>query len=613
MWYDRLMGETVCLPPDKVDIGRYRTDSSNLTLAGGIKPEKGALVSDGTDSFRLGSEVYTFALPDGSLKDEIEQFSKVIETLDQDITQSQELISPFMPAAVIDDQSHLLPFEKTLLDVLEKGHLHHISLRPRLDLYYEDAVTDIARAKRLSKGALVHLASHSECWQRQTLSGVIPKKVLARFSEDDYNIYENRVYGRLLDDTEKYLQARIRGLRKLQTTLLDAQEFYQAMDRNHRLTVDICSLWGQTFNEKETSSASSILEGTLKTLELMWKVVNGLKQKGLYQRVQRNAYVGNSLHITNILGHDIHYRHLPILWNMLQKLGQKPYRAPEKRYQRNLYLATAYSRYAGLALRQALQPYMSGNYNAKWAGRTLCLKQEGLEWVLTSSNDGTEKSSSEELLKVVPWFGFTKPHLDERKNDVFKDDCPRIIAWPAFEQISNNLALEDNWICLSPFDLYCVERFGYLVDSLLSRHVTKDFAQPLTKIPGSILQLSEDYHSHALHVDKQKNRMIVREKLPDNLYGDIRQALISSNAVQQEGLLQLRQQEIVTLECCPVCSAKTDLHYQEPSGFRANCDKCKTERYFSVQENKFVFEQKIGGVIDFRTTGRRTMLFSWRT
>ncbi|HBO0755290.1 hypothetical protein JEY61_22040, partial [Pseudomonas aeruginosa] len=74
-------------------------------------------------------------------------------------------MSPLMPASIIDAKSHLQPFEERLLDVVKQGHLHHISLRPRLDLHYEDEVADIGRARRLAKGALVHLASHSECWQ----------------------------------------------------------------------------------------------------------------------------------------------------------------------------------------------------------------------------------------------------------------------------------------------------------------------------------------------------------------------------------------------------------------------------------------------------------------
>ncbi|MCW8887403.1 MAG: hypothetical protein OQK12_19430 [Motiliproteus sp.] len=611
MWLDRLLGETLSTPPASVDNGRYWTDALSITFNGQAKAVSGVLVSDGSESFQLGRTAHKFVAPDRSLEEDVEQFSKVIETLDQDVTHSERLISPLMPAAVIDDQSHLLPFENKLFEVLNKGHFHQISLRPRMDLHYEDEVTDISRAKRLAKGALVHLASHSEHWQRQTLSGVIPKKVLARFSEDDFSIYENRVYARLLDDIERHLRKRIRGLKKLQATLMDAQEFYQTPDRNHRLTTAICNLWGQTFDEAETNKAASLLEHSLNTLGAMLKTVTGLKQTGLYQRVQRNAFVGSSLHLTNILGHDSHYRHLAILWDMLGKVNSNGRKTPEERYERNQQLAIAYSGYAGLALRHALQPYMSGSYEAKWAGRTLKLKQEGLEWALTSSIPDVEKAKDKELLKVVPWFGFTRSHLDVPNHEASDDNCTRIIAWPAMDQVSDHSALDGNWVALSPFDLYCVERFGYLVDRLLSSHVIKDFGQPLTKIPSNVLAFSGRDHTQALHTDSAKNLLVVREALPDKLFADLRQALIDSNAIQQAAKLHLRQQEIIALQTCPVCSARVTLHFQQPSGFRANCDNCRTERYFRDQGNRFVFEQKLEAKIDFRTTGRRSFSCCW--
>jgi hypothetical protein len=606
MWIDRLLGEIVSTPPADVDNGRYWINASSLTFNGRSREVSGVLVSDGAESFHLAHESHKFLVPEKSLQEDVEQFSKVIETLDQDITQNARLISPLMPAAVIDDQTHLLPFEKKFSEVLNKGHFHQISLRPRMDLHYEDEVTDISRAKRLAKGALVHLASHSECWQRQTLSGVIPRKVLARFSEDDYSIYENRVYARLLDETERHLRPRIRGLKKLQATLMDAQEFYQTTDRNHRLTTAIGNLWSQTFDEAETNKAARLLESTLDALADMLKSITGLKQTGLYQHVPRNAYVGRSLHITNILGHDNHYRHLAILWDMLSKVNSNGRKNPDERYERNQQLAVAYSRYAGLALRHALQPYMSGRYEAEWAGRTLKLKQEGLEWVLISSVFGVEKAKDKELLKIVPWFGFTRPHLDIPSREASDDNCMRIIAWPALDQVNDHSALDGNWVALSPFDLYCVERFGYLVDRLLYSHVIKDFGQPLTKIPSNVLAFFGRNHTQAIHADSAKNLLVVREALPEKLFADLRQALIDSNAIQQAAKLHLRQQEIVALQVCPVCYSKVTLHFQQPSGFRANCDSCRTERYFRVKENKFVFEQKLEGTIDFRTTGRRT-------
>ncbi|MFP3441385.1 hypothetical protein R0K18_27020, partial [Pantoea sp. SIMBA_133] len=93
--------------------------------------------------------------------------------------------------------------------------------------------------------------------------GVIPKRVKARFSEDDFNIYENRVYARLLDKIEQYLSQRVGTLRQLQCAVSAALEFYGANDLHHRLTEEICRLWGKAFTQDSTSKAS---EQLLKTL-----------------------------------------------------------------------------------------------------------------------------------------------------------------------------------------------------------------------------------------------------------------------------------------------------------------------------------------------------------
>lgn len=604
MWVDRLSGELSSVLPDYVEPGRYWINKSGLTFNGHTNKLHGVLVSDGGDLCQIGSDTRRFVLPEKSLAAKIELFSRVLETLDGSFVEGS-LQSPLMPAAVIDDQSHLLPFEVQLLEVVKKGHLHNISTRPRLDLHYEDEVADISRAKRLAKGALVHLASHSECWQRQTLNGVVPKKVLARFSEDDYNIYENRVYARLLDKTERHLHRRIELLKQLQATLSQAMEFYEATDLDYRLTASICRLWGQTFDEAETSKASRLLDETLGVLRFLFKTVAGLKQSGLYLLVHRNAQVVGALHKTNILAHDAHYRHVGILWDELNKAQFKDRSTPEDRFRQNQFLAQAYSNFAGLVLRHALYPYMSGRGEAVWAGRVLSLKQTGLEWSLVSSVQNADFIEEDEaaLLTVVPWLSFLDcpQELSIQKSNVVIG--ARVIAWPALEQVSNQEALSGGRIALSPFDFYCVERFGQLVDHVLYQHVLKSYGRPITKVPSKVLGLAGGVR--ALHVDDKGHQLVVREELSETLLADLDHALRITNATQQRSMLELRQKEIVALKVCPVCASNVRVVFQEPAGLRANCGDCRADRYLKRQNNNFVFDQRVEGRADFRILGRR--------
>ncbi len=596
MWLDRLTGEQCRQLPPVIEPGRYQLAASGPVFNGHTPAFSGVLVSDGGERCQLGSEVRSFVMPQHAQTAQSDQLCKAIVTIDADLQRS-ELMSPLMPATIIDSQSHLLPLEERLLDVVQQGHLHQISQRPRLDLHYEDEVADVARARRLAKGALVHLASHSECWQRQTLNGVIPKKVLARFSEDDFGIYENRVYARLLDKIERHLWGRLLALKTLQETLSQALEFYQSEEIDYRLSNEVCWLWGMAFDQGTTSKASELLGETLRTLQRLHRTISGLQQSGLYLLISRQAPITGSLHLTNILSHDPHYRHLAILWDLLDKTTVSARSTPEERFRQNQHLAHAYSRYAGLVLRHALRPYLHGQDEGIWAGRTIRLRQSGLEWQLVSIASGGH-SADETLLTVVPWL--SSAVVPEELQQLPED---RFIAWPAIGQEPQKSAYQGHWIALSPSDMYCVERFGQLVDRVLYRMVLLSYGRPLTKVPVRVLTLADGVRG--VHVDHPRHALEVREAVPEESVDVLKKALIAANSILQGAALERLNQEILALEKCPVCKAKADLAFQSPAGFRANCEECGTQRYLRQQDSRFVFEQIVSGRTDFLTLGRR--------
>ncbi|MEI7349432.1 hypothetical protein [Pectobacterium parmentieri] len=595
MWFDRLTGRMLRNLPVRIDSGRYSISASALTLNSHTTNFSGVLVNDGSASCRLDDASHEFIQPLPGLEDEIRLFEETILALSDDADGDISTLSPLMPAAIVDYKSRLLPFEEELLRVVLRGHLQQISQHPRLDLHYQDEVADIARVRRLAKGALVHLASHSGCWQGQTLGGVIPKRILAQFSEDDFNTYENRVFARLLDKTERHLYHRLRTLKSLQATLVQVLEFYQSLEVNFRLRYAICQLWGLTYDEEATNGASRQLNATLQTLEYLYQIISGLRQSGLYLRVNRTAQVARDIHMTNILIHDPHYHHLSILWTKLAD-GTRLENLPQQCVEANQTLATAYANYAGLVLRHALHPWLQGKSEGIWAGRILRLKQQGLEWVLSCR----AKSSSvdENLLVLVPFLNYQQVTADLPEK--------YFIAWPAVGQSFNPLPYEENWIRLSPSDMYCVERFGLLIDKILSRELLKNFSLPVSRIPHRVLPLAEKLE--ALEVDTQSSQITLRGELTESALNEFTTALINNNGQLQAEEIQLRSQEWRALQFCPVCGHSTELVYQYPSGFRTHCQDCNSSRYFRLQDNVHYFEQiMVGDKVEneFLTYGRR--------
>ncbi|CBJ80606.1 conserved hypothetical protein [Xenorhabdus bovienii str. Jollieti] len=600
MWLDRLTGETISQLPSQIEAGRYQLAVSSLVFNSHTTDFSGVLVSDGGERCQLGDEVRTFVMPRQVKSNKSALLFRAVETIYPDMMPSSALISPLMPGAIIDQQSQLLPFEQNLLEVVKKGHLHQISQRPRLDVHYEDEVADIARARRLAKGALVHLASHSECWQRQTLNGVIPRKVLARFSHDDYDIYENRVYARLLDKAERHLRTRLSTLLSLQVTLEQALEFYQTEGTHHLLAYEVCQLWGMTFNEDKTNQALVHLNETVDTLHMLHKTLSGLQQTGLYTLVNRNAQVTGILHPTNILGHDPHYRHLTMLWELLDSTTVEK-TTPQERFRHNQYLVEAYSRYAGLVLRHALYPYLQGESEGLWAGKTLQLAQKGLEWHLICR---TEKGNSagNTLLILVPWLTDLAEPINETKLT-----SERFVAWPSQDLALSPSGYVDNWIALSPSDMYCVERFGLLINRTLYRQVLKSFARPITKIPTKALAVAEKI-AH-IHVEHQSHCLTVQGEVADIDLEKLKRTLKEANAHEKASDVVQRCREILFLQSCPVCQHKTTIAFQPPGGFKTICGKCGTERYLRQKEEGLFLEQtgtKGVQTSNFMTLGKRS-------
>lgn len=609
MWFDRFTQSTRHDLPSQVESGRYIWQGKHTECLNGHSeiPPGQLLVSDGSERCSLNQTNHQFLMPDKNRQQDISLFENAITTIGKQLVHDGKLMSPMLPSAVVDADSHLLPMEKELQIILEKGHLHQISHRPRLDIRYEEEITDVARAKRLAKGALVHLASHSECWQRQTLSGVVPKKVKARFSEDDFHIYENRVYARLLDKLDTHLGQRIRTVEQLNDTLDKALRFYDNLDIHHRLAHKVCDLWGQTFDEEATLETLTLLEETLTTLRAMHHSIRNLKQSGLYLLINRNAHIGGALHRTNILNHDAHYRFVAVLWDQLNQHQQRAKLSPAERFTQQQQLAEYYSQFTGLVLQHALQPYLpaeqrrhyTNELEYSWAGRRFILQQQGLDWILSSAINTTATPSA--LLHLTPITSFS-----DLPDGIAHSPNTRI-AWPSIEQISAEHPLAANQqIPLSPLDLYCIERLGWLIDHIFTRILVQPYGQAIEKIPSKPtewLKSSGLLSGNCISITENTSPSIqIFEDLPAESARQMIEELENSNARSQAREVELRLEEIKAIEICPICSRQSKLQSQGNQSFRIECPGC-SDRYF--RNNLFKLQVKKDNTpLSFAARGR---------
>lgn len=574
---DRLTGAEISDLPDAILPGRYCLLAS-VVINGHSELRAGDLLSDdGSGVIRIqGVECHVLtSKPSVDDQADIELSIEAILSIAGKLMHANGAnVSPMLPAEMAE-QCELEEIERNLATVLEEGHLQSISDRPRKDLQYDDLVAPVARARRLATSALSHLASHSDCWQQRTLSGIQPRKVLARFSEDNYVIYENRLYKRLLDRLDRHLSKRLARIRSVESRLEQALEFQDSDQVHYRLRQDICSLWGESYLDDNTGE--QLEAGKLATAELQsqLRAIRGLKQRGLYTLVPAATVVPSQIHRTNILNHDPHYRHLPALWEKLKDDQEDFLSPPEERLERQLQLQHGYASYVGLVVRRALERYslrsVDGQCVFSWADQDFVLEYDNHDSVLTHP-DGT-------TLRIVPiaWLGASVNSSKGVEPD-------RIVCWPG----STGSVASPQFLPVSPLKLYVVETVGSLIDEWMLRPLLHGYGRELGPLPSSTKKLTEAWPKHFESISPTHARLIApvdaekERELKASLKG------VANNQVEADVRLAIGQ----VAALAQLCGHKASFSAVQQQGFYCRCRECQKtwslsttgkRRHFSMQ------------------------------
>lgn len=224
--------------------------------------------------------------------------------------------APLVPD--IKDQGYLQPLEKAILQRL--GHLQEVCLHPRDQLRREEERVPVSRAHRVPSRAFETLAAHPEDWLRRTLRGVAPKRVVALISEEELDLYENRVAARLVDHLRHYLRLRLQQLEKIRLLMEQANDLSERMSDAHwGAALRTSQLLGDLFEDHQGLKA---LKRTREQLEQLDLTLHQLETSRLYRHVPRQATVSVALRPTNILISDQHYRHIALLWRTWVRFGR---------------------------------------------------------------------------------------------------------------------------------------------------------------------------------------------------------------------------------------------------------------------------------------------------
>lgn len=547
-WYDRFNGKLVKQLPENIVSGRYAAQKSCIFNGhSNIQPDD-LLISDGTEKFHIGSQIGSFFHSEKSEQREIEL--EIIESAIlayQDAVDLDKARSFLIPDKLLA-RFELTKFEELLIDVLKKGHLQEIARRPRMELIYEEHLVPVSRAKKIASSANAHLASHSECWQARTLTGVIPKQILALESEDQLNIYENRVYVKLLENVEHYLVKRILEVKRLEEIFQQAVSFQNAEGIYFELRKTIFTLWGEGFSDDEQADDAAIHGvATLELLTKMLKKVRTLQHSGLYISLTNRVHVPLKLNMTNVLSHDQHYRHVARLWNSWLDTQQANNLDPKQIFERNKKLSSAYSQYCCDLVKRTLHELgfveLTPNSFERNGAQTVSLEVTDVSEIILNS--------SGQNLSFVPCF----TNYTDLSDTELMENSQRVLL-----SISADEEMDKYNFCTSPINFYSLEQLAILISKWLATQLVHALGNTLSKVPSALIRFLESINTKQ-HWQLENNSVTMIKPFIDvkpkllEFKGEHKQDVSIAKAID---VLTEAAERFEELLYCPCCGAKAD-------------------------------------------------------
>lgn len=336
---DRLSGAVVDLPPTPTHFGRwlFEVDSEPVHHNGSLVADGDVLVPGATGDWAIVRQGDATPIRGRFFADATprEQDAAAILQLGRLLTDPNKAaggwldwskISPLAPGLDKIVASH--PLEEHIENELE--HLVKVCHRPRTHIRIETERVLVSRARRIAPNASSWLAAHTEDWDHRKISGVQPRRILAQVREEQWDLYENRVAVRLVDNLVTWLRRRIADVRRvLDDIFARLEEFGVSTTGNRHRTERICRLWGEAWDATHGREAA---ERTLERLERLLYKILALMDSPLYRKVPRQAQVPRALRMTNLLSNDDDYRGVARLWHHWSRLAAPSVLSPRELY-----------------------------------------------------------------------------------------------------------------------------------------------------------------------------------------------------------------------------------------------------------------------------------------
>lgn len=352
-WRDRITGSELAALDEVPVSGQFEYSGGASTSVRQVTCAPGDLLLAGTDGRFQSPDLGTLRVQPSSVPDAdaIRRLERLGWQLKHELAgASWASWTETSPLQTLDQSSlDEVPLEREVRRLV--GSLEAVCRKPRMHLKLEEERQIVSRCKRPASRALAVLASHSEDWDARTLFGIRPKRILGLVREDEYELYENRIATKLVDNLDSSLMERVRELRRVVRSARAVDKWNErlASGRNHRRVQRMCQLWGEFWSD---DSLLRLAEVALSRVVALRRRVLALKDTVLYKQIgglRRQL----SLRMTNVLTHDPLYRDVAELW-MAWERASRVEETPDERWAREQRAARGFDRFGRLLVVRAL-------------------------------------------------------------------------------------------------------------------------------------------------------------------------------------------------------------------------------------------------------------------
>ena len=479
---------------------------------------------------------------------------------------SKKLPSPLIPVKVFDESSHANSVEQMLSIVMEKGYFYQIASQPRIDMRYDEEMVPVSRAKKVANTAHRHLAMHSETWQQRSFTGVYPKKVLARLSEDEWLIYENKVFARLLDKLQNFFKNRRHILLEQKNNIEDALSLENSEEFYFKYRNSLCELWAENLTIEQSNSALEQIEKALDGINKLLSKLRNLKSFGLYLKIPKSAQVPDQIHMTNILAHDQNYRHVARLWHELNGYRRniagnldkvkKSYDFQEDYYQYTLLVILRSFDNLGYTFKMINESFFSLNRNGFYVELKSDLSTKC--WMLYSKH-------SNKPLRIM---GITHP-IDLDFYSELKNQPDTFVFYLSGVTKNKEIAIPLSTF-VSPLRFESVDEFTIFLIKWLYTDIFISYIQYVDL--GRVPQNLKSVFFKIPYIKEDQENYFISDKISDSDISLIRFACEAANTPHILDKILFKNEQLTKIQSCPLCATSVRFQRREDSRtFTAAC------------------------------------------